>query len=203
MDECLFPLSYEYVSIDETSPWLISGKFSNNSLKEIEDAIIYSAPCYLTDTGNEIAITHQFMIKLKKSSDYQILLDFAQQNNAVIIMRNNIPLWYTLSCSEHSSENALQLAIRAYESGLFSYANACFLEDSIPITSYVSYNDPLYSYQWYLNHSLGYVILRCIDASSISYIPITIHNNYANRIENHLTDNNWNPIWESNLIVMQ
>lgn len=117
--------------------------------------ILYSAPYFLTETGDEIGVTNYFMIQLKSSKDYNILEQFALDNNVTIVDRNERSLWNTLACGSRTTENALQLANKAYESGLFSATDIVFENDFKASADNPDYNDLYYSQQWNLTDTYG------------------------------------------------
>lgn len=134
----------------------VCAKVHQDILLSYSDHVLYSAPYYITEDGNEIGVTNIFRIKLKEADDIEVLLNFVNSNNIEILSSNMIPLWYTLSCTSLSTNNALEYVNQAYESGLFA---ACEVEftDNIHIESNLySYNDPGYSSQWNLQSSAGF-----------------------------------------------
>lgn len=132
----------------------MSAKITHELADEYSESIVYMAP-YLTGYGGEIGITDRFYIKLKSENDITLLEAFADQNGAEIIWRNFIPLWYTLVCGQSSSGNALELANKAYESGLFEMTDIEFMDDA-EWSSSTYYNDTYYSTdQWNLHGTYG------------------------------------------------
>lgn len=110
------------------------------------NAVIYSAPC-LSNGVNDVGITNIFYVKLKSEADLGVLYAFAEEYNSTIICENFLPLWYTLSCTDQSTKNALELANIAYESGLFAASDVELHGD---VQSDASYNDAYHSSQWNL-----------------------------------------------------
>ena len=115
------------------------------------DAVIYSAP-YLSNGVNEVGITNIYYIKLKSESDVDLLYAFAEEHNSTVICENFLPLWNTLSCSNQSTYNALELANIAYESGLFAASDVELYGD---VQVDASYNDEYYNSQWNLFGTYG------------------------------------------------
>lgn len=107
----------EYIFWAKVDKDIVSANASN---------ILYSAPYFLTETGEEIGVTNYFLVQLKSSNDYNLLEQFALENNVTIVDRNERTLWCTLACGTLATENALQLANKAYESGLFSATDIVF-----------------------------------------------------------------------------
>lgn len=124
--------------------------------------IIYAAPFYLTNSNKEIPLTNMFYVFLKDQGDYPILEKEAREVNARIIGSYDIlPNVYVLTCTKESQGNALEIANRLYETGLFEATEPVLL--SFTLTSFP--NDYYYyTKQWNLyNHDdqgnpLGYDI---------------------------------------------
>lgn len=121
-------------------------------VESYDSNIIYAAP-YLSNSRDEFGLTNLFYVKLKDESDQTLLYDFARDNNVNIVKENILPLWFTLECTDESLGNALELANLAYESGMFDASDVCFYGDIK--NSVLSYNDPLFSSQWYLTDTYG------------------------------------------------
>ena len=118
------------------------------------DKIVYLAP-YLTGTSAELGVTDRFYIKLKSKGDYDLLMDFASDNGAVIVNENFLPLWYALACTDKATENALELSNKAYESGMFDKTDIYLMGNFSWDNAEQPYNDQLYSYQWNLHGEYG------------------------------------------------
>lgn len=115
--------------------------------------IRYNAPCFTSMDGEDLALSHLFYVKLKSYNDVDKLISMASEYNVEILGNNEyMPLWYTLSCTNASNGNALDIANRFYESGNFQSCQPCFVSNEDDTTS--SYpNDPLFSTQWGLNNT--------------------------------------------------
>ena len=147
---------YSFVIDSQLISECLCAKITHETADLYKGHVLYSAPYYITPEGAEIGLTNIFRIQLFDSDDIDALEEFAEANNVKIIKSNMIPLWYTLSCTDTSTKNALELANQAYESGLFA---ACDIEftDAINIESNLyTYNDPRYEYQWNLHSSSGF-----------------------------------------------
>lgn len=118
------------------------------------DKIVYLAP-YLTGTSAELGVTDRFYIKIKSKGDYNLLMDFASDNGAVIVNENFLPLWYALACTDKSTENALELSNKAYESGMFDKTDIYLMGNFSWDNAEQQYNDKFYSYQWNLHGEYG------------------------------------------------
>lgn len=132
-------------------------KLSEAELELLQDeVVVYSAPYYILPTGAELGLSELFLVKLKSESDYQILETFANEHNVSILANMPHSLWYELSCTQNSTGNALEMANTAYESGLFAYSEAIFVNAITFNTD--SYNDPGFVSQWNLDSSNSYSI---------------------------------------------
>lgn len=94
---------------------------------EDNEHVLYRTPSYKIDEEGDLFVTHEFLVKLKDSTDLPILQDMAEQYNAEIVRESLLPLWYLLRCGLPSSFNAMELANIFYESGLFSVAEPNFM----------------------------------------------------------------------------
>lgn len=133
----LFTDSYS-ATVTDTVPLLASSE------------VIYSAPGYQNANGTEIGISNLFYVKLKDNADKSELDEMAAENGVTVMYRNAfMPLWYTLSCSNLSAGNALDMANLFYESGKFAAAHPDFM--TFEVTGIV--NDELYAEQWNLENT--------------------------------------------------
>lgn len=128
----------KWAIIDEGSPTL---PLADN------ESIIYESPFYNLENGKEVGISHLFYVKLKSQTNLNDLMRMALANKVEILGNNEyMPLWYTLACDKISSGNALELANKFFESGLFSESHPDLMA---PIESYCA-NDPQFGLQWNL-----------------------------------------------------
>lgn len=134
----------------------------SNTIEAYENAVIYSAP-YFVHNQQEVGLTNIFYVKLKNSSDKKVLEKFTKDNNVAIISEEHLPLWYALSCTKYSSGNALELAVLAYESGLFAASDVELYGDAQ--VDDLIYNDPLFVSQWNLTDTYG---IQIEDTHAIS-----------------------------------
>ncbi|MBQ8839145.1 MAG: S8 family serine peptidase [Bacteroidales bacterium] len=137
--------------VEEQYVW---AKVDSDIAHAYSDEIVYLAP-YLTCATTEVGVTDRFYIKLKSENDYDLLLDFAADNGAEIVNENFLPLWYALVCTDLSSENALALSNKAYESGLFDKTDIYLMGNFSWDIYEAPYNDQYYSYQWNLFGEYG------------------------------------------------
>ena len=125
---------------------------STNDLNAAKSsAIIYSAPYFTLPDGKEAGLSHLFYVKVKSIKDLRTLQQFAEENKVTILGRNGYMRdWYTLSCTNESAGNALDMANIFYETGLFE---ACQPDLMCDDDLYAVVNDPLYSSQWHLKNT--------------------------------------------------
>jgi len=111
--------------------WATVSGISAESVKNVP-GIIYSAPYMITEKGDEVGLSNLFYIKLKKEGDQDKLEALAEENNVDIIGRNIfMPLWYTLSSTNLSKGNALEMGNVFYETGLFEASQPDLMADLI------------------------------------------------------------------------
>ena len=130
--------------------WAVIESATVTKASNLVSEILYEAPFFKTENGVEVGLSHLFYVKLKSEDDVSKLNKLADENIVEVIGNNEyMPLWYTLSCSKESTGNALQLANKFYESGLFEEAQPDLMSDDK--TECV--NDPNLNYQWNLINS--------------------------------------------------
>lgn len=130
-------------------------KIDTDIAEAYSDEIVYLAP-YLKGSISELGVTDMFYVKLKSENDYNLLVDFANENGVEIIKTNDASLWYTLVCANNTTENALDLSNKAYESGMFAKTDIELMGNLIWCDSSNYYNDTYYSgYQWNLHGIYG------------------------------------------------
>ena len=143
--------------IDQT--YLRWGVTSSSQVQALQvrqnSSVIYHAPYYIAASGEEIGISHLFYVKLKTKSDENELIQLAEAHNVEVLGYNKyLPLWYTLSCTNQSTGNALQMANLFYETGLFQASEpsimSTFLCRNNERTSNFIPNDPYWGNQWNL-----------------------------------------------------
>lgn len=151
-------------SATEELQWaVIASSASTHNLPKI----VYDAPFFTTTDGKEVGLTHLFYVKLKQEADLSQLTAMAATNKVRIHGSNAyMPLWYTLSCDNDSSGNALEMANKFYESGKFESCQPDLMCDD---DLYAVVNDPLYSSQWHLkNNTTSGVDIKFEQARLIS-----------------------------------
>ncbi|MDR0765901.1 MAG: hypothetical protein LBF09_03055 [Odoribacteraceae bacterium] len=117
------------------------GKFINCKSATIEgehekiaialSCTLYWAPYYKTENDTELGLTERFIVILKPGTTVSQLEELARANTVEMIGRDpfeDTPNWYHLSCTNLSNGNALEMANRFYESGLFESAFPDFIE---------------------------------------------------------------------------
>lgn len=112
--------------------------------------VVYQVPLFRTSNNTEVGVSNLFFVKLDKESDLQLLESLAKETGTTIIGNNQfMPLWYTLSCNNHSRGNALEMANLFYESGHFSSAQPDLMTDLLQQCAL----DPYFNSQWGLRNT--------------------------------------------------
>lgn len=123
-----------------------------NGIKELTAAlnkqgfIDFVHPCFTSASGKDMAYGDALVVKLKKSSSKASFDNLLQQSGCSIIKKysfaDNI---YVLSAGANNNFDAIAIANRFFETGLFEYAEPDFtIMDGLLSDP----NDPLYPYQW-------------------------------------------------------
>lgn len=116
------------------------------------ELVVYQAPFFYAPNGRELGMSHLFYVKLNSQNDIESLETLAETNEVEIVGNNRyMPLWYILACDKNSAGNALEMANKFYESGLFPAVEPDFMED----VTY-SVNDPFFDDQWNLHNTGQY-----------------------------------------------
>jgi len=112
--------------------------------------ISYQAPFFKVETGEEVGLSHLFYVKLNQKKDIVLLENMASTYGVEVLGSNKyMPLWYTLACDRNSHGNALEMANKFYESGLFNTSQPDLMENVLT----QSVNDPLFTDQWNLKNT--------------------------------------------------
>lgn len=120
-------------------------------LKSINN-VLYKAPYYILDNGEEIAITDIFSVKLLSHEDIDFLYNLAKETKTRVIGRNEYDsLWYYIQCDLNTVKNSMEMANFFYETKMFKFAAPEIIAEVTPAESP---NDPLYAEQWALNNVL-------------------------------------------------
>ena len=131
-----------------------------------DKALVYSAPYFKTSDGADLGLSHLFYVKVKSIRDVRILTTLATENKVTLLGNNEyLPLWYTLSCTNESLGNALEMANKFYEDGPFAACQPCFISED---ETTAAPNDPLFSAQWALKNTGQNQGTAGID---INYLP--------------------------------
>ncbi|NOQ27826.1 MAG: S8 family serine peptidase [Bacteroidales bacterium] len=155
--------------------WTILHK-KNKSNEKINKSneIIYDAPFFKNSQNEDLGLSHLFYIKLKKKEDLPKLEELAVSHSVEIIGNNKfMPLWYTLSCTKHSTGNAMTISNFFYETGIFSAAQP----DLMPTEMSLSVNDPYYTSQWNMSNNGQYGGASGIDIDVNNAWGITMGDN--------------------------
>ncbi|MDP2889441.1 MAG: S8 family serine peptidase [Bacteroidota bacterium] len=138
------------------------------ALKQNKNVEIVS-PYFKSANSKKIGLTNFFYVKLKTTTDIALLNQYAKQTKSIIVKQDVfMPLWYVLSCTK-ASENAMELANKFFESGLFQYAEPdLMLEDILNCV-----NDTYFPQQWGLRNTGQYggnagTDIRACDAWNLS-----------------------------------
>ena len=124
-----------------------------NDIDLSSGTIVYHAPFIQTKQGDVAGFSHLFYVRLFGREDIPLLKQMAVVNNVKVLGFNNyMPLWFTLAVKRNSKGNALEMANRFYESGLFKEAQPAFLFESLLDFP----NDPFFFDQWGLNNTGQY-----------------------------------------------
>ena len=107
-------------------------------------------PNFKGNNGEKIGMSDYLYVKLKNSNDYKTLSSLASQKKVSIIEQNKfMPLWYTLRCTENTTENTLEVANYFFETGLFASA----VPDLLTYNDIVCTNDTNFKDLWGLNNT--------------------------------------------------
>lgn len=177
---------------------LLWAKVGEEILSAYSNSVVYSAP-YIHNSNNDIGISNIFYIQLHQSSDYNLLKEFVDTNNAIIISEEFVPLWYTIMCTSESNGNALQLSNLAYESGKF--ASTCIeFTDNIQIDEEeLLYNDTYYASQWNLHDLYGIDIenVHSITTGDSDIVVAVIDNGIQTNHPDLNITSSWDSMYES------
>jgi subtilisin family serine protease len=103
------------------------------------------APYFKDDRGEPIGLSNFFYVKLRSERDFELLKNLSDKHNVIVVEQNKfMPLWYTLSCTQSSQFNAMQLANMYYESGKFESAEPDLMVNNLLQCA----SDALWSNQW-------------------------------------------------------
>lgn len=118
-------------------------------------------PCYYSSNDLEYIITNKIYVKLRNLNQISTLQSMASTYNFNIISQDsNMPLWFTISITQQSAYNALEMANILYETGIFLAAEPEFINNEIENISW----DEKVDEQWGLYNTTNDTI--DINASS-------------------------------------
>ncbi|MCL2326873.1 MAG: S8 family serine peptidase [Bacteroidetes bacterium] len=111
---------------------------------------IIVAPYFKNQYQDGIGLSNFFYVKLKSLNDTILLRQKAEKEQAFIVYQNHfMPLWFVMSVTEKSKNNAMEIANRFYESNLFQYAEPdLMVDDNVNCV-----NDTFFSQQWGLQNT--------------------------------------------------
>ena len=165
--------AYESVTITENYWAVIEGQdFTDITLTEHE-YILYEAPFYNTEKGIEAGLSHLFYVRLHDEQDIARLEQLAEENNVEILGNNYyMPLWFTLSCSQESKGNALEMANLFFEKGFFKHSQPDLMTDDTPLCV----DDEYFNNQWNLQNTGQHGGTAGVDVNACNAWEITTGN---------------------------
>ena len=94
---------------------------------------ILVSPWFKTQRQESVGMSNFFNVMLKSMNDTVLLRQMSEREQAVTVYPSDelMPLWFVLSVTERSRGNAMEVANRFHETGLFHYA-CPDLMDAIP-----------------------------------------------------------------------
>ena len=113
-------------------------------------AVEYANPFVIYSDGTYQGIQDRIIVRLKSQKDLIKLSDMAVEFNLTIQEKNEFDSFvYVLKTSKQTGANALEIANKIHEKGIFEYAEPDFLL----LLKRFSTNDPLLPNQWSLNNT--------------------------------------------------
>ena len=113
-------------------------------------SVEYANPFVIYSDGTYQGIQDRIIVRLKSQKDISKLSDMAAEFNLLLREKNEFdPSVYVLKTTKQSVANALEVANRIHEKGIFEYAEPDFLL----LLKRFSTNDPLLPNQWSLNNT--------------------------------------------------
>jgi len=110
---------------------IIQSQDSIDESELIDNPVVnYVGPYYISQSsGDTVGISRLFYVKLNQESDIALLDSMSNSNNVTILGNDSdMPLIYTLECSNQSTGNALDMANLFYESNYFEHSAPSFTE---------------------------------------------------------------------------
>ena len=164
----LVPYNQREIKIENWAT--INGNFNVDKNFNDLTQIKYESSFYTTKNGSEAGLSHLFYVKLKNEEDLSVLEKLAVENTVEILGQNKfMPLWFTLSCSNESNGDALEMANLFYETQLFAASEPNLIIDVFPACT----NDTYFSNQWGLNNTGQYEGTSGIDINFCQARQIT------------------------------
>lgn len=125
---------------------LEQSKVNIENLRELDKVVI--APSYIVDNDTVYSSAY-FYLCLKSIDDYNFLLQFSEENAVRIVSQDRyMPEWFTLAITEKCNNNAVEVANRFYETGLFKYVEPDWRKNYTQHS-----NDSYYTQQWGLKNT--------------------------------------------------
>jgi subtilisin family serine protease len=143
------------------------------------DAIV--SPYFKISENDKIGLSNFFYVKLKSLADTTILAKTVQEKKCIIIEQDAfMPLWFVLSITEQTDNNAMKTANLFYESGLFQAAEPNLMVD---VTQCV--NDTYWGQQWGLSNTGQYGGTNGIDIKACNAWQLSLGNNVTVAVIDH------------------
>jgi len=161
-------------------------KAERNEINFNTSIVSYYAPFY-EYKGHDLGLTHIFYVKLYEKENIDVLQKLENEHEVQILHQHKIrPKWYTLTVTQRSDRNALEMANLFYEMGNFVAVEPNFLQDRSPNTV----NDPKFNDQWNLENTGQYGGTSGSDVQAIKAWEITrSHSNMVTAIVDHGLEN--------------
>ncbi|MEO7046549.1 MAG: S8 family serine peptidase [Ferruginibacter sp.] len=114
--------------------------------------VLYANPFLVYKDGTLQGLTNQLIVRLKTSTDIASLSSLFKQFNVIGIDKNKyIDREYILTINTNQNLDALDIADKLFETGLFDYCEPDFVKLGMFKT-----NDPVYSLQWGVHNTGQY-----------------------------------------------
>lgn len=139
----------------DTSAYIKTGVANDTSLMwgiqkrnvPIASNVEYVSPSFrIKNDSSNMYATERFYVQLYHKEDYDLLVQYAAENNVMIVEEGALSRWYILSCTEQSKGNALYMANQFQESSLFAVAEPEFINS----VRFTCVNENNFDQQWNL-----------------------------------------------------
>ncbi len=145
-----------------------------------KDMII--SPYFRFKDDDIVGLSNFFYVKLKEKKDTILLTQMTKQTGTVIIEQDPfMPLWYVLSTTEVSEQNAMECSNLFYESGLFQAAEPDLMLNNLSQCT----NDAYFNNQWGLKNIGQSAGTRGVDINACDAWQISKGNNITVAVIDH------------------